>query len=124
MGTRGDDSKIKLKINEEFSKDSEETVQGGKFEKRFVKTVRKIITLNKMIKVFEENERENRRVDMTDEFKMTLPIFDGNDYSTWKKRITIFLKMKKCEKVIQQERAEGENEATWSDTDLRAMNYI
>ncbi|XP_017487802.1 PREDICTED: uncharacterized protein LOC108376130 [Rhagoletis zephyria] len=59
---------------------------------------------------------------MADEFEMTLPIFDGHDYSTWKKRITVFLRMKKCENVIQREKEPEENEATWNDTDL--MNYI
>ena len=54
---------------------------------------------------------------MVDEFKMMLPVFNRNDYGTWKKRVTTFLKMKKCKKVIQQERAETENEATRNDDD-------
>ena len=61
---------------------------------------------------------------MTEDSKMTLPIFDGKDYSTWKKRITVFLKMKKCEEVIRRVRAENENEATWNEKDLKAMNSI
>ena len=32
--------------------------------------------------------------------------------------------MKKCEKVIQRERTAAENEDTWNDIDLKAMNYI
>lgn len=95
MGTRGSESKSDSKVKRELTK------------------------------VSEENGSENyRQVDMADEFKMTLPIFDGNDYSTWKKRITVFLRMKKCEKVIQRERIATDNEATWNDTDLKAMNYI
>lgn len=38
----------------------------------------------------EENDMENR-------YK---PVFDGKDDSMWKKRITMFLKMKKFETVI------------------------
>ena len=48
---------------------------------------RKVIIVNKMVKVFDENKYENKRVDMADEFKITLSVFDRNDYSTWKKRI-------------------------------------
>ena len=72
---------------------SEENKGGIKeeiIEKRFVNTVRKIINLRNVIRVFEEIKSENRQVNMSDEFRMTLPIFDGKDYSTWKKRITIF----------------------------------
>ena len=32
--------------------------------------------------------------------------------------------MKKCEEVIQRVRAENENEATWNEKDIKAMNYI
>ena len=67
-------------------------------------TVRKIIKLRRVISVCEEIKSENRQVNMDNEFKMTLPVFDGKDYSTWKKRITVFLRMKKCETVIQRER--------------------
>ena len=74
--------------------------------------------------MFEEIKSETRRVIMVDEFKVTLPVFDGKDYNTWKKRITIFLMMKKHEKVIQRKRIEAENKATWNDADLKAMNYI
>ena len=84
MGLRGSDSNCKLKVKEETSEE----------------------------RAFERNVRENRRIDMADEFKMTLPIFDGSDYAMWKKRLTVFLKLKKCKKVIQRERSETENEAT------------
>ena len=106
---------------------SEENQGGIKEEiigKRFENTVRKIINLQNVISVFEEIKRRNRQVNMADEFKMTLPIFDGKDYSTWKKRITIFLRMKKCEMVIQRVRESTENEATWNEKDLKAINYI
>lgn len=122
MGTRDSDSKDDLKLKVESDEGCEKRVSEENFEKRFKSCARRIINLNKVIKVFKENE--NRRVIMADEFKVTLPVFDGEDYNTWKKRITVFLKMKKCEKVIQRESAETGDEATWNDADLKAMNYI
>ena len=77
--------------------------------------VKKIIILNKTRKVVEISKQEEIRIDLADCFKMTLPIFDGNDYSTWKKRITVLLKMKKYEEVMQRVRAENDNEATWNE---------
>lgn len=55
--------------------------------------------------------------------EVTIPVFDGEDYSMWKKRITMFLKMKKCEIVIQRAKtvADGED---WDESDLKAINYI
>ena len=29
--------------------------------------------------------------------EVTIPVFDGDDYSMWKKRITMYLKLKKCD---------------------------
>ena len=46
------------------------------FERRFVNIVKKIINLNKVRKVFEDFAREKRQIEMADEFKMMLPIFD------------------------------------------------
>ena len=119
MGTRGGEIKSDTKSEENKAEIKEEIS-----EKRFVKIVKKIIILNKTRKVLQEIEQKKRRINMADEFKMTLPIFDEADYSTWKERITTFLRMKKCETVIQRERANEENEATWNEKDLRAMNYI
>ena len=94
MKTRGNEDDLKVKV--ESDEENEQTVTEKKSEKRFKSCVRKIINLNKVIKVFEANEKENKRVNMADEFKMTLPIFYGKDYSTWKKRITVLLILKKC----------------------------
>ena len=127
MGTRGSDSEEKLKeqfLKEEILDENEVPIEEKKNLKRFVSIVKKIIILNKTRKVVEISKQEEIRIDMADDFKMTLPIFDGKDYSTWKKRITVLLKMKKCEEVIQRVRAENDNEATWNEKDLKAMNYI
>ena len=103
---------------------TEEIIGEKPLARRFVNTVKKIINLNKERKVFEDFAQEKSIIEMADDFKMMLPIFDGADYSTWKKRITMFLKMKKCELVIQREREATDNENTWTDNDLKAMNYL
>ena len=109
MGTRGIESEEKHKeqfLKEEILDENEEPIK-EKNLKRFVSIMKKIIILNKTRKVVEIFKKEEIQIDMADDFKMTLPIFDGKDYSTWKKRITVFLKMKKCEEVIQRVKAEN-----------------
>ena len=114
---------VPRQVKVESDEKSEKTVTEEKSEKRFKSCVRKIINLNEVINVFEENEKENKRGNMADELKMTLPIFDGKDYGTWKKRITVLLKLKKCEEVIPRLRAKGDNEVTWNEKDMTAMSY-
>ena len=62
----------------------------------------KIISLKRIIKVFEEIESETRRVIIADEFKVRLPVFYRKYYNTWKKRRTIFLKMKNVKKLFNE----------------------
>ena len=127
MGTRGSGSEEKLKeqyLKEEILDENEEPIKEKNNLKRFVSIVKKIIILNKTRRVVEILKQEEIRIDMAEEFKMTLQIFDGKDYSTWNKRITVLLIMKKCEEVIRRLRAENDNEATWNEKDLKAMIYI
>ncbi|KAG7196367.1 hypothetical protein KM043_018856 [Ampulex compressa] len=46
---------------------------------------------------------------------ITIPVFDGEDYGSWKKRITMFLKMKKCDVVITREKINTDKEDDWLD---------
>ncbi|KAL7301769.1 hypothetical protein TKK_0005761 [Trichogramma kaykai] len=55
---------------------------------------------------------------------MQIPVFDGDDYNMWKKRINLYLKMKKCDCVIERERASTETEAEWNNKEILAMNII
>lgn len=59
---------------------------------------------------------------MSDEIKFQL--FDGRNYNIWKKRILIYLKWKKCDEVATKLRLVTDNEATWNEQNLKAMNYI
>lgn len=55
---------------------------------------------------------------------ITIPIFDGQDYANWKKRITMFLKYKGCEVVIERERTTEDVIADWNSNNIKAINYI
>ena len=52
-----------------------------------------------------------------------IPVFDGQDYSSWRKRILMYLKMKKCEVVVSRTK-ETTDKDDWEEKDLRAINYI
>lgn len=41
---------------------------------------------------------------------MVIAIFDGSDYSSWKKRILKFLELKKCKEVATREKVSSDGE--------------
>lgn len=55
---------------------------------------------------------------------VTLPVFDSEEYSLWKKRLVMFLKMKKCHQVIAKPKTPFDNHGKWEESDVRAINYI
>lgn len=55
--------------------------------------------------------------------EITIPVFDGENYDMWKKRISMFLKLKKCEIVIARAKTE-DDEDPWDENDLKAINYM
>ncbi|KYN30750.1 Copia protein [Trachymyrmex septentrionalis] len=59
---------------------------------------------------------------MTEEIR--IQIFDGKNYNIWKKRILMYLKWKKCDEVATRARLTTDNETTWNEENLKAMNYI
>lgn len=67
-----------------------------------------------------ENEEEEK---MAGKCEITIPVFNGEDYSMWKKRITLYLKFKKCNDVITRGKVVTDKE-DWDDRDLKAINYI
>ena len=60
---------------------------------------------------------------MAGRFDFTIPLFDGEDYSMWKKRITMYLKFKNCDEVIKREKVTTDKEE-WEDKELKALNHI
>ena len=59
---------------------TEEIIGEKIFARRFVNTVKKIIKLNKVRKVLEDFAQGKRQIEMTDEFKMMLPILKAMNY--------------------------------------------
>ena len=55
---------------------------------------------------------------------ITIPIFDGSDYSNWKKRILKFLQYKKCVTVVEREKSATDKKEEWEEKDIKATNYI
>jgi len=55
---------------------------------------------------------------------ITIPIFDGSDYSNWKKRILKFLQFKKCKQVTEREILLTDKIEEWEEMDTKATNYI
>lgn len=60
---------------------------------------------------------------MIDNNEFTIPVFDGENYNLWKKRITMFLKINECESVIEREKSE-QDESDWDEKELKAINFI
>ena len=55
---------------------------------------------------------------------ITIPIFDGADYSNWKKRILKFLEYKKCKNVVTREKLSTDQDKNWKEAEIKATNYI
>lgn len=54
---------------------------------------------------------------------ISMPIFDGEDYKHWKKRMSKFLEFKKCKEVITRQKNNTDKEE-WNQMEIKAMNYI
>ena len=50
-----------------------------------------------------EGTFENEKDEM-EKKEVSIPVFDGEDYSLWKKRITMYLKLKKYDVVITEQK--------------------
>ena len=87
------DTKGKVETKEEVILDdiedkSEEIIDEKIAEKRFVKIVKKIITLNKVIKVYEDIKlKEDEMAKQAKIEDIVIPIFDGANYTSWKFRL-------------------------------------
>ena len=57
----------------------------------------------------EENSEHERTFeneeDTMERKEVTIPVFDGEGYSMWQKRITMYLKFKKCDVVITKSKS-------------------
>ena len=84
---------------------------------------------DKILKVKQEEDSEhegtfdNKEDKMAGRCDITIPVFDGVDYSMWKKRIMMYLKFKKCDEVIKRKKATTDKE-DWDEKELKAVNHI
>ena len=67
-----------------------------------------------------ENKEQIKEENMQE---VKIPIFDGQEYSNWKKRILMYLKMKKCDIVVTRAREEADK-VDWDEKVVQAINYI
>lgn len=86
------------------------------------KVITDVLVLKKYI--FEEQKESRKESSDCKMAEISIPVFDGVDYAHWKKRITMFLKLKKCATVIEREKASTDKEDEWAENDLKAINYI
>ena len=70
---------------------------------------------------FDTEIKEDKKEENMQEVK--IPIFDGQEYSNWKKRILMYLKMKKCDSVVTRAKVETDK-VDWDEKDVQAINYI
>ena len=96
-----------------------------KFRKRVLKLLlEKIETVLILRKQIFEDKSEKVTRKMSKEGELKFQVFDGKDYSIWKKRILLYLKWNKCDELATRERATSDNDDTWAEKNLKAMNYI
>lgn len=50
------------------------------------------------------------------------PVFDGQGYDSWKKRLALFLRMRKCNLNVERARTQSDKDS-WDENNLKAMNY-
>ena len=70
---------------------------------------------------FDTENKEDINEEKMQEVKIL--IFDGQEYSNWKKRILMYLKMKKCEIVVTRAKTESDK-VDWDEKGVQAINYI
>ena len=93
-------------------------------EKRIVESIEEDTTAK--VKQEENCEHEgtfDNKEDKMERKEITIPVFDGKDYSIWKKRITMYLKINKCDVVITRAKVAVDKD-NWDESDLKAINLI
>lgn len=85
----------------------------GKFENKIVKEEKP-----------DQKEEFEIEVDEMEKKEFHIPVFDGEDYGMWKRRIIMLLKLKKCNEVVENEKSSTETGTAWDDKDLNAINII
>lgn len=70
-------------------------------------------------KIVQEEMAKQAKID-----DISIPVFDGENFSSWKFRFMNTLEYKECIDLAKRSRADQENEATWKKTDLKAKTIL
>ena len=95
----------------------------NKCRKIFLKELKKVIILkseiDKNIKIKEIEMAKQAKIE-----DIVIPIFDGENYSSWKIRLMMLLEYKECQDPADRVRKQDENEADWKKKDLKARTIL
>ena len=102
MDTNGKVETEEEVIIDDIEDKSEEIIDERIAEKCFVKIVKKLIMLNKVIKVYEDIKlKEDEMAKQAKIEDIVIPIFDGANYTSWKFRLMTLLEYKECKEQAQ-----------------------
>ena len=95
----------------------------NKCRKIFLKELKKIIVLkseiDKIIKIQEIEMAKQAKIE-----DIVIPIFDVENYSSWKIRLMMLLEYKECKEPAGRLKLESENEADWKKKDLKTRTIL
>ena len=95
----------------------------NKFRKSLVQGIKQVVLLNKIIEI----NWKTREIEMARQAKfedIVIPIFDGENYSSWKIRLMMLLEYKECKDPADRIRNEAEDETQWKKKDLKARTIL
>ena len=55
---------------------------------------------------------------------IVIPIFDGENYSSWKIRLMMLLENNECKEPVERLKLDSETEAEWRKKDLKARTIL
>ena len=105
---------VEQKLNSENFQLNKET--RNRLRKVFLRTLKKVLTLKKIIEL-----EMAKQVKIDD---IHIPVFDGSNHSSWEFRILNILEYKECKDQATRERTQGDVEATWNKSDLKAKTIV
>ena len=95
----------------------------NKCRKIFLKELKKVIILkseiDKIIKLKEIEMAKQAKIE-----DILIPIFDGENYSSWKIRLMMILEYKECKEPAERLKLDSETEEVWKKKDLKARTIL
>ena len=95
----------------------------NKCRKIFLKELKNFIILKSVIDKF----IKIKEIEMAKQAKIediVIPIFDGENYSSWKIRLMMLLEYKECNEPAERLKLDSETEAEWRKKDLKAKAIL